>query len=89
MTISTELKSQIIEEVKMLKNIDDCVGINIGNNKGLFIQVVDYDEEKEYLIELNDIDKDDTYEPCKEYNASSKFGDMEELIRVVEEYLKG
>lgn len=86
--ITEKLKNNIIEEVKMLENIDDCVGINIGNSKGLFIQVVDYGEGKEYLIELNDVDEEDVYEPCKEYNASSKFGDMEELIRVIKEYLK-
>lgn len=87
--ITEKLKNNIIEEVKMLKDVDDCVGISIGNGKGLFIQVVDYGEEKEYLIELNDVDKDNVYEPCKEYNTFSKFGDMEELIKSIEEYLKG
>lgn len=83
-----ELKNKLLKEVKMLEDVDDCVGINIENNKGLFIQVVNYDGEKEYLIELNDVDEDNVYEPCKEYNVVSKFGDMEELIKSIEEYLK-
>lgn len=82
-----DLKNKIIEEVKMLEYFDDGVGINIGNNKGLFIQVVGY-EEKEYLIELNDIDDNDVYEPCARYNAFSKFGDMENLIITIENYLE-
>lgn len=87
MAITVELKNKIIEEVKLLENVDDGVGIKIGNDKGLFIQVVDYGEGKEYFIELNDVYEDDVYEPCKEYNASSEFGDMEKLIENIEQYL--
>lgn len=87
MTIVKELKDKIIKEVNLLENVDDCVGIKIGNGKGLFIQVVDYGEGKEYLIELNDVDEDNIYEPCKEYNAFSEFGDMEKLIENIEKYL--
>ena len=86
MTLTQELKDKIIEEVKLLENIDDCVGIEIGNNQGLFIQVVDYGEGKEYLVELNNI-VDGAYEPCGKYNVSSDFGNMEELIITVSEYL--
>ena len=87
MTIVKELKDKIIKEANLLENVDDCVGIKIGNGKGLFIQVVDYGEGKEYLTELNDVDEDNTYEPCKEYNAFSEFGDMEKLIENIEKYL--
>lgn len=87
MTITKEMKHMIVEEVKSLKNVDDCVGIKIGNNKGLFIQVVDYGDEKEYLIELNNVDEENVYEPCMDYNSSSEFGNMDELIKNIEEYL--
>ncbi len=84
--LTEEKKKEIIEEVGLLKEADDCVGIRIGKDKGLFFQVVEYDE-KEYLIELNDVVGDD-FEPCAKYNASAPFGDMETLIRVVEWYLE-
>lgn len=87
MMIAKELKDKIVAEVKLLKDIDDGVGIAIGNNKGLFVQVVDYGEGKEYLIELNNIEEGNVYEPCKEYNAFSKFGNMENLIENIEQYL--
>ncbi len=87
MTVTKEMKHMIIEEVKHLKNIDDCVGIKINNNKGLFFQVVDYGDEKEYLIELNNVDEENVYEPCMDYNSFSEFGNMEKLIKSVEEYL--
>ena len=87
MIIAVELKNKIIEEVKLLENIDDGVGININNGKGLFFQVVNYGDGKEYLIELNDVSDDNVYEPCGEYNAFSEFGNMEDLIKNVEDYL--
>lgn len=87
MTVTKELKDKIVEEVKLLTEIDDCVGIKIGNDKGLFIQVVDYGNGKEYLIELNDVDEENVYEPCKEYNAFAEFGNMEKLVKSVENYL--
>lgn len=87
MTVAKELKDKIVEEVKLLKAVDDCVGVKIGNNKGLFIQVVDYGDGKEYLIELNDVDADNVFEPCKEYNAFAEFGNMEKLVKSVENYL--
>lgn len=86
MILTQELKNKIVEEVKLLKNVDDNVGIELGNNQGLFIQVVDYGEGKEYLVELNNI-VDGTYEPCSKYNASSDFGNIEELIITIGEYL--
>ena len=88
--MTEELRNKIIEEVEKLKAIDDCVGIKMNNDKGLFIQVVNY-EEKEYLIELNDIDEDNgCWYPCENpgYNAFSRFGDVENLIKAIEEHLK-
>ena len=81
------LERKITEEVGLLTDIDDSVGIEIGGDKGLFFQVVDYGEGKEYLIELNNI-VDGAFEPCAEYNASSVFGDLEALISIVERYLE-
>lgn len=87
MTISKETMDKIIKEVKLLIDVDDCVGVEIGNGKGLFIQVVDYGNEKEYLIELNGVGEDNVFEPCKEYNAFAEFGNMEKLVESVENYL--
>ena len=88
MIISKDMMKQIVEEAKLLEDIGDCVGVEIENNKGLFIEVVDYGDGKEYLIELNDIVDDDVYEPCKEYNAFAEFGNMDKLVESIEEYLQ-
>lgn len=85
--IAEEIRNKIIKEVKMLKNTDDCVGIKIGDDKGLFIQVENINNEKVYFIELNEVDEDNVYEPCGEYNTFSKFGDMKELIEAIEQYI--
>ena len=87
MIITKETMNNIVYEVKLLDDVDDCVGVEIGNNKGLFVQVVNYGNEKEYLIELNDIEEGNVYEPCKEYNAFAKFGDIDDLIKSIENYL--
>ena len=89
--MTEELKNKIIEEVEKLKDIDDCIGIKIDNNKGLFIQVINDEKEKEYLIELNDIDEDNgCWYPCENpgYNAFSRFGDVENLMKAIEEHLQ-
>ena len=96
--MTEELRNKIIEEVEKLKDIDDCVGIKLNNDKGLFIQVVndysiinDYQiEEKEYLVELNDIDEDNCWYPCEYtgYNGLFRFGDVENLIQAIEEHYK-
>lgn len=78
----------IIHEAKLLKKVDDCFGEEIGDNKGIFIIVVDYGEGMEYLIELNKVDSDGCFEPCEDYNASSKFGDMKALKETIINYLK-
>lgn len=88
MIITNELKNKIIKEVKLLKDVDDGVGIKMDSDKGLFIQVVDYGEGKEYFIELNNVDENDVYEPCKEYNTFSNFGNMEELIKAIVLYVE-
>ena len=86
--LSEEIKNLIRREASLLKDVDDSVGINISEDKGLFIQVVDYGEGKEYLIELNDIEDNGAYEPCADYNASSEYGDIDRLIACIEAYLK-
>lgn len=85
--LTEEKKKEIIEEVRLLTEVDDCVGIEIGKGKALFFQVVDYGDGMEYIIELNDV-VDGTFEPCAKYNASAPFGDTETLISVVEWYLE-
>lgn len=77
----------IVREVQLLEDVDDSVGIDLGDGHGLFIQVVNYGEGKEYMLELNDI-IDDAYEPCAKQNASSEFGNMEKLLSVIDEYLE-
>ncbi len=87
MIITQAFKNKVTEEAILLEDIDDCVGIKIKNDMALFIQVVDYGEGKEYLIELNNVYQDNVYEPCKEYNSFSEFGNMEKLIKSIEKYL--
>lgn len=86
--LSEETKNSIRKEVFLLKDVDDGIGINISEDKGLFIQVVDYGEGKEYLIELNNIEDNGAYEPCADYNTSSEYGDIDGLIACIEDYLK-
>lgn len=84
--LSEEIKKNIREEVSLLKDVWDAVGIDLNEEKGLFIQVLDYGEGKEYFIELNDI-VDRAYEPCANYNESSEFGDIDKLMLCIEDYL--
>lgn len=86
--LNDTLKEMIINEVNQLEEVDDSIGIKINNNKGLFIQVVDYGEGKEYFIELNNIDSEGAYEPCADYNASSEYGYIESLLDTIEDYLE-
>ncbi len=67
--------------------MDDSFGIEIGDGKGLFIQVIDYGEGLEYLIELNDVENG-AFEPCANYNESSEFGNIEKLKETIVDYLK-
>lgn len=81
-----ELRENIINEAKLLTELGDCVGIDLGNGKGIFIQVLDdFGEGWEYFIELNDIE--DGWEPCADYNPASPYGDYGALIRTVDRYL--
>jgi hypothetical protein len=86
--MNNNLMKTIKTEVSQLTDIDDSTGIKLNDNKGLFIQVVDYGEGKEYFVELNNIDTDGAYEPCADYNASSEFGDFEHLINIIDDYLE-
>ena len=81
------LKETITNEVSRLIEADDSIGVKISDNKGLIIQVVDYGEGMEYLIELNNV-IDGTYEPCLDYNVSSEYGDIEGLLDTIEDYLE-
>lgn len=83
-----DVLNKIEAETKLLTKIDDTFGLDLGEKKGLFIQVVDNGEDMEYFIELNSIDSDGCYVPCADYNISSKFGDINELKKVVNNYLK-
>lgn len=85
--LTKELKETIIREVSLLEKEWDAVGIDLNEEKGLFIQVENYGDDKGYFIELNDI-YDREYEPCASYNAWAVFGDMENLIKTIESYLK-
>lgn len=80
---------KVIKKAESLKDIGDCFGIKITNNKGLFIQVEqNIDGEKEYFIELNDVDDEDCYYPCGEYNESAEFNNMEMLVDKIKMYLE-
>lgn len=81
-------KENVMSEAAFLEAADDCVGFVLPEDKGLFVQVVDYGEGKEYLIELNKIDELGGWEPCASYNASSPFGDTEKLWVSIMDYLK-
>lgn len=81
MKISNDLET-ILNEVKLLKKIDDCFGHTLTEDKtkGIFIQVVNYGEGKEYLIEANNVDEDGGFEPCGNWNSSAEFGNYEQFI---------
>lgn len=88
MLLTKELKDEITMLAQFLKYVDDGFGVKITDNKRIFIQVVDYRDRKEYFIELNDIDKDNSFEPCASHNIFSEFGNIEMLIKSIEDYLK-
>ena len=82
--MTNELKQKILKEISVLE-IGECCGIEIGNGKGLFIQV---DISIEYFIELNDIDEEYNYEPCGKYNEHSEYKNFDLLIETIDNYLK-
>lgn len=90
--MNSTITEKIIKEVKLLKNVGDSCGIKLANDKGLFIQVEQKEEfnsnEMEYFIELNEVDNENCYEPCGDYNERAEFGNMEILIDKIEKYLK-
>ena len=81
------LRERIMFEAKLLTDVDDSVGIPLANGKGLFIQIVDCGEGKEYLLELNDVADDGSWEPCAAFNGSSPYGDLTALASAAGEYL--
>lgn len=86
--MNNAIKEKIIKEVKQLKEIGECVGIEISKDKGLFIEVdINCDGDKEYFIELNEIDNENCYEPCGDYNESAEFNNAEMLIDRIKNYL--
>ena len=87
--LETDL-TNMLDEVKLLENIDDCFGYILPDNKrkGIFVQVVDYGEGKEYIIEANNIDDQECFEPCGEYNRFAKFGDYKGFITEVEKCIE-
>lgn len=90
--MTNELKQKILKEISVLE-IGECCGIEIGNGKGLFIQVdISIDDNfnriVEYFIELNDIDEEYNYEPCGKYNEHSEYKNFDLLIETIDNYLK-
>lgn len=90
--MNSELKEKILTEISILE-IGDCCGIEIGNGKGLFIQVDisikdDLSRVAEYFIELNDIDEEYNYEPCGHYNEHSEYRNFDLLIETIDKYLQ-
>lgn len=81
MKISNDLTG-ILKEVKLLKEVDDNFGhaLTEDKTKGIFVQVVDYGEGKEYLIEANNIDNEGCFEPCGDWNLTAEFEDYEQFI---------
>lgn len=78
---------KVLNEVKLLSDVDDSFSYEVSIDKALFIQVVDYGEGLEYLIELNVIKDDGEFEPCATYNASATFGDMTAFVSEAISYL--
>ena len=86
--MGNKVLENLIDEVKLLKNEGDNVGIKITNSVGIFIEVEENeDEEKEYFIEINNIDKDGCFEPIGE-NYCEKFGDFETIKNIARGYLR-
>ena len=85
--LTAELKNEITSAVASLRNVDDGVGVEIGNSRGLWVQVVDYGEGMEYLVELNKICADGEWQPCAKYNTSSPFGLVNDLIEAIDLYV--
>jgi len=80
MKITNDLKA-MLNEVKLLEDVDDCFGYVLTGDKtkGIFVQVVNYGEGKEYLIGANNVEED-CFEPCGDYNNSVKFGNYEQFV---------
>lgn len=77
----------LINEVKLLENKGDCVGVKITNKVGIFVEVEENEDGKEYFVEINDVDDDDCFEPIGE-NFCEKFGDFEAIKSIARGYLR-
>lgn len=88
--MDTNLEKYIRENVKHLTDVYDSFNFLLPNNKGVFVMVdnVDPREGWEYFIELNDVDEDGAFEPCGYWNDYTPFGDINELVKRIETYLK-
>lgn len=86
--MTNEIREQIVREVSLLKNDGDCIGIPISEKAGIFVQIVDYGDGFEYLIELNRIDFYGAWIPSAKYNAFSNYGNIDMLLETIQTYLK-
>lgn len=73
--------NQIVGELKLLEKAGDNFGYDFHNGKGLFVEVVDFGRGKEYSLEANNVNEDGGFEPISSYNASCKFGDIDDFRR--------
>lgn len=76
------------ENLMMLQTLGFGFGIQINDYQGVFVQVVNDNGEKEYFVELNEIDKENGWEPSAPYNQYVKFGNVDNLLDEIDKYLK-
>ena len=76
------------ENLMMLQTLGFGFGIQINDHQGVFVQVVNDNGEKEYFVELNEIDKENGWEPSAPYNQYVKFGNVDNLLDEIDKYLK-
>lgn len=86
------LEKYIRENTESLKEEYDGFIINLPNNKCVLMTVEinpdkHQDNDYEYFVELNDMDEDGAIEPCGYWNDGIPFGDIDELVKMIEEYL--
>ena len=76
------------ENLMMLQTLGFGFGVQINDHQGVFVQVVNDNGEKEYFVELNEIDKENGWEPSAPYNQYVKFGNVDNLLDEIDKYLK-
>lgn len=77
------MENEIKSEIHCLEDVDDCFGYDFGNGKGVFVQVVNYGDGEEYLIERNYTNHEDVFEPYGDCNESCKFGDIDKCLEII------